>query len=179
MLEIDKSCLVLIDLQGKLAQSMYEKDSLFGNVAILVKAAELLEIPILWLQQCPEALGPTIADVVELLGERQPLNKTSFSCCGHEPFNRRLLELGRDQVLLCGIEAHVCVYQTAVELLRKGYDVTVVTDAVSSRTLQNKQLAIEQMRAEGIKIGSTEMVLFELLRTADHPRFKQVARLVR
>jgi nicotinamidase-related amidase len=91
----------------------------------------------------------------------------------------RLNELARQQVLLCGIETHVCIYQTAVDLLRKGFSVDVIADAVSSRTLENKQIALDRMAAGGINISCTEMALFELLRTAKHPQFKQIASLIK
>jgi len=179
MLEIKNCCLIVVDLQGKLAQLMYDKQALFKNIQILIKASKILDIPILWCQQCPDSLGPTIPEIVELLTDNEPVNKSSFSCCGEETFNAKLQALNRRCVLLCGIEAHVCIYQTAVVLLRKGYEVNVIADAVSSRTLDNKNIAISRMAAEGVKISCTEMALFELLKTAEHPQFKQIAKLVK
>jgi len=179
MLDIQSCCLVVVDVQGKLAQLMHDKESLFKNIQILIQAAKILNIPILWCQQCPQSLGPTISQIAELLSDNKPINKASFSCCGCDKFNTNLSKLVRKQVLLCGIEAHVCIYQTAVDLLRKGFSVEVVSDAVSSRTLENKQIAMNRMTAEGAKISSTEMALFELLKTADHPHFKQIAKLVK
>jgi len=179
MLDIQKCCLVVVDVQGKLAQLMYGKQALFKNIQILIKAAKLLDIPILWCQQCPESLGPTVPEIAQLLSDNEPLNKAAFSCCGSEQFNTKLNELARQQLLLCGIEAHVCIYQTAVDLLRKGYYVDVIADAVSSRKLENKQIAIDRMAADRINISCTEMVLFELLRTAEHPQFKQIATLIK
>ena len=179
MLDIQKSCLVVVDVQGKLAQLMYEKQALFKNIQILIEAAKILNIPILWCQQCPDALGPTIPEIAQLITDSEPIDKSAFSCCGAEQFNIRLNGLKRQQVLLCGIETHVCIYQTAIDLLRKGFSVNVVADAVSSRTPQNKQIAINRMAAEGINISCTEMALFELLRTAEHPQFKQVAKLIK
>jgi len=179
MLDIQNCCLVVVDVQGKLAQLMHDKESLFKNIQILIQAAKILNIPILWCQQCPQSLGPTISQIAELLSDNEPINKASFSCCGSDLFNARLTELARNQVLLCGIESHVCIYQTAVDLLRKGFGVEVIADAVSSRTLENKQIAINRMSVEGAKISSTEMALFELLKTADHPHFKQIAKLIK
>lgn len=179
MLEIDQCCLVVVDIQGKLAQLMADKETLFANTRILVQAARILEMPILWCQQVPEALGPTVPEIAELLTDVEPIDKASFSCVGHEPFNIKLESLGRDQVLLCGIETHVCIYQTAMDLLHLDYDVTVVADAVSSRTAQNKHIALSRLAAEGAAVGCTEMVLFELLKTAQHPQFKPIARLVK
>lgn len=179
MLDIQNCCLVVVDVQGKLAQLMHGKQTLFKNIQILIKAAKILNIPILWCQQCPDALGSTVPEIEQLLTDNEPVNKSAFSCCGAEQFNTKLNELARDQVLLCGIETHVCIYQTAVNLLRKGFSVDVLADAVSSRTLENKQIAINRMAAKGINISCTEMALFELLRTAEHPQFKQIAKLIK
>jgi nicotinamidase-related amidase len=210
MLEIHNCCLVVVDVQGKLAQLMADKETLFRNIQILIQAAKILEIPILWCQQVPEALGPTLPEIAQLLtgtgvegvppsNRRQslpptrsgddhdkrvwnpiePINKASFSCCGEEKFNQGLEKTNARQVLLCGIETHVCVYQTAMDLLARGLEPTVVADAVSSRTAQNRQIALTRLAAEGAKIGSTEMVLFELLQTAQHPQFRQIAKLVK
>ncbi|HJX09448.1 MAG TPA: hydrolase [Candidatus Binatia bacterium] len=179
MLGIANSCLVVVDVQGKLAQLIHNKDSLFKNIRILIQAARILEIPILWCQQCPDALGPTVPDIAQLLTDSEPINKAAFSCCGDDQFNNSLNDLARDQVLLCGIETHVCIYQTALDLLRKGFEVSVIADAVSSRTLENKQIALKQVAAENASITSTEMALFELLRTAEHPKFRQIAKLIK
>jgi nicotinamidase-related amidase len=179
MLEVPNCCLVVVDVQGKLAQLMTGKESLVNNIQILIQAAKLLDIPILWCQQVPEALGPTVPEIAGLLTGIEPIDKASFSCCGQERFNAELNALGREQVLLCGIEAHVCIYQTAMELMDGGLDITIIADAVSSRTEQNKQIALMRLSAEGARVSSTEMALFELLRTAQHPQFKQVAKLVK
>ncbi|MHC4425088.1 MAG: hydrolase [Planctomycetota bacterium] len=179
MLDIQKCCLAVVDVQGKLAQLMHGRQALFKNIKVLIKAATILDIPILWCQQCPDALGPTVPEIAQLLTDNEPINKAAFSCCGAEQFNSKLNELARNQVLLCGIETHICVYQTAVDLLRKGFNVSVIADAVSSRTLDNKQIALSRMAAEGANIRSVEMALFELLKTAEHPKFKQIARLIK
>jgi nicotinamidase-related amidase len=179
MLDIQNCCLVVVDVQGKLAQLMHDKEVLFKNVQTLIQTVKILDIPILWCQQCPDALGPTLPEIEQLLTDNEPINKAAFSCCGDEQFNIRLNELARNQVILCGIETHVCIYQTAVDLLRKGFCVDLVANAVSSRTLENKQIAIERMNAEGVNISCTEMALFELLKTAEHPKFKQVAKLIK
>jgi nicotinamidase-related amidase len=179
MLEIQNCCLTVIDVQGKLAQLMSDKELLFRNVQILIQAARVLELPIVWCQQVPEALGPTVPEIAELLTDQEPINKADFSCCGEEAFNIRLNSLKRRQILVCGIETHVCIYQTVLDLLGRGFEVTVVADAVSSRTVGNRQIALTRMAAEGARLGSTEMVLFELLRTARHPQFRQIAKLVK
>jgi len=179
MLEIRESTLVVVDVQGKLAQLMADKEALFQNIRILIQAAKLLEIPILWCQQVPQALGPTVPEIAELLTGLEPIDKASFSCCGDEQFVSRLSALDRRQVLLCGIETHICIYQTARDLLGRGQEVTVLADAVSSRTLENRRIALERLACEGAAVASTEMVLFELLKTAKHPQFKPIAKLVK
>jgi nicotinamidase-related amidase len=179
MLEIQTTCLVIVDVQGKLAQLMFEKELLFKNIQILIKAAKLLDIPILWCQQQPKSIGVTIPEISNLLTDDKPIDKACFSCFGCEEFRKRLQEIKRQQVLLCGIEAHVCIYQTAVELMKAGKEVHLITDAVSSRTKENKKIAVKRMTAEGVKISSTEMAIFELLRTAEHPQFKQIAMLIK
>ena len=179
MLDIHNCCLIVVDVQGKLAQLMTDREILFKNLQILIQAAKILRIPILWCQQVPEALGPTIPELVGLLTGIDPINKASFSCCGQEQFSAALDALGRGQILLCGIETHVCIYQTATDLLGRGLEVTVVADAVSSRTERNRQIALTRLADEGAHISSTEMALFELLRTAEHPQFRQIARLVK
>ena len=179
MLEIQNSCLVVVDVQGKLAQLMVDKESLFKNIRILIQAAQILDIPILWCQQAPEALGPTLPEIAELLAGEEPIDKACFSCCGEERFTAELNAMGKEQVLLCGIETHVCIYQTAMDLMEGGLDVTIVADAVSSRTEQNRETGLDRLASEGANISSTEMVLFELLKTANHPQFKQIARLVK
>jgi nicotinamidase-related amidase len=179
MLEIHRCCLVVVDVQGKLAQLMHGKESLFKNIQILIQAAKVLDIPILWCQQCPAALGPTVPEIAELLADHEPVNKSAFSCCGDETFNSRLNELARDQVLLCGIETHVCIHQTAVDLVRKGFQVDVPADAVSSRTPDNKQTSLQRMAGLGVNVSCVEMALFELLRTAKHAQFRQISKLIK
>ena len=179
MLDIQQCCLTVVDVQGKLAQLMHGREALFKNIQILVRAAKILEIPILWCQQCPDALGPTVPEIAQLLADMEPVNKSAFSCCGDEQFNTGLKELARNQILLCGIETHVCIYQTAVDLLRQDFNVNVIADAVSSRALENKQIALNRLAVEGANITCTETVLFELLKTAEHPKFRQIAKLIK
>ncbi len=179
MLDTGKCCLVVVDVQGKLAQLMHSKEALFKNIQIFIKAANILSIPILWCQQCPDSLGPTVPEIAELLSDNEPINKAAFSCCGAEQFNNMLNKLNRNQVILCGIETHVCIYQTAVDLLLKGFSVDVIADAVSSRTLENKQIGIDRIASEGANISCIEMTLFELLKTAEHPQFKNIAKLIK
>ena len=171
--------LVIVDVQGKLAELMYDREKLFSNIVILIKASKILNIPIMWCQQCPEALGPTVSKIAELLSDVEPINKSSFSCVGDAVFAEQLQARNPCHLILAGIETHICIYQTAVDLLKAGRAVTVVADAVSSRTRENRQIALEKIKTMGAEISSTEMLLFELLKNANHRDFKKIARLVK
>jgi nicotinamidase-related amidase len=179
MLKPDQTALILIDIQGKLAQLMHGREALFEQLARLIRGAKALGLPVLWLEQYPQGLGPTIPEVASLLPDARPVAKTSFSACGNADFLAQLSSAERRQVLLAGIEAHVCVYQTARDLLEAGYEVEVVADAVSSRTEANRQLGLQRMSDAGARLTSVEMALFELLRTAEAPAFKDIARIVK
>ena len=179
MLDAQNAVLVVIDVQGKLAQLMHEKEQLFENVKRIIQGAQVLDIPILWTEQNPEGLGPTTPQIAELMPELNPIPKFSFSCCGAPRFAESLQELGRNQALLAGIETHVCVYQTAIDLLRQDYEVHVVADAVSSRAAFNRQIGLEKMKDAGAKLTSVETALFELLRVAEGPKFKSILKIVR
>ncbi len=179
MIDIEKCCLVVVDVQGKLAQLMDGKESLFANIEVLIKAAKALEMPIVWCQQNPRALGPTVPQLAELLGGVEPVDKMSFSCCGDAKFIEKLNALKATDVILCGIEAHVCVYQTAMDLLDRDLNVHLIADAVSSRSAANRQIAVRRLTAEGVNLSSTEMILFELLRTAEHPEFRGLCDLIK
>ena len=178
-LEIEKCCLVVVDVQGKLAELSHDKDTLFKNIEILIQSAKILDIPIIWSQQIPQVLGVTIPRIARLLSDIEPIDKVIFSCFAHQPFADKLKSLNRLQVLLCGIEAHICIYQTAVDLVNAGYTVEVIADAVSSRKPENKQTALARIQQIGANVSSTEMAIFELLKTAEHPKFKQIVELVK
>ncbi len=179
MLKTHNTALVLIDIQGKLASLMHDRDELYRNLQVLIKGVQALELPILWLEQYPKGLGPTVPEVADLLPEQQPLAKTCFSACGLDAFRQQLRETGRRQILLAGIETHICVYQTARDVLADGFYVEIVADAVASRTPQNKAVGLEKMRHCGAQITSVEMCLLELLQQAGSAVFKEVAALVK
>ncbi|MBN2010437.1 hydrolase [candidate division KSB1 bacterium] len=179
MLQLDNTALVVIDVQGNLAQMMYKRDALFTNLEILIKAAKELRIPILWNEQLPDKIGPTIPQLQVLLSNQAPLIKRSFSCCGEPQFMETLKKLTVTHLLICGIEAHVCVYQTVRDLLAHGYRTHAISDAVSSRTGANKKIALQRMRELGAVISSVEMALFELLRVAEGNEFKSIIKLVK
>ncbi len=179
MLKPDDTIQVIIDVQGKLATLMHQREQLYRNLEILIRGIRVLELPILWLEQHPEGLGPTIPEIADLLRDLKPLPKLSFSACGQDDFLENLRSSGRQQILLAGIETHVCVYQTARDLLEQDYHVEVVVDATSSRTPENKQVGLDKMACAGAGMSSVEIALFELLGTADAPQFKEILRLLK
>jgi len=178
MLNANDTALIVIDIQGKLAQLMYAKEQLFENVARLIKGAEVLELPIICTEQNPAGIGPTAEEIAPLI-KPEPIAKMSFSCCGEKHFAEAIERLGRTQLLLCGIETHICVYQTAADLIRSGREVHVVADAVSSRTEANRRIGLTRMRDAGAKLTSVESALFELLRVAEGDKFKQILQIVK
>ena len=171
--------LVAIDFQERLFPVMHDKEKLLRNVVKLIKGARVLEIPIILTEQYPKGLGPTIPEIKELLSDVKPIEKVCFSCCDNEAFGHSLDSLKRKQVLITGIEAHICVYQTAMALARAGYEVQVVSDCVSSREIENKTVALFKMGAAGISPTSAEMALFELLKMAGGDKFKQISNIVK
>lgn len=176
---VAETTLVLVDVQGKLAQLMVDKEIFFQRIAIAVKACRILNIPILWCQQVPESLGPTVPEIATHLEGLIPFNKSSFSCWGDPGFRAALLESERNHVLLCGIETHICIYQTARDLCQSGFSVEVLSDAVSSRSIADRNLGLERMAQAGIAISGVEMALFDLLGHAKDPCFRDIARLVK
>lgn len=179
MLGVESTVLIVIDVQEKLMRAMYQRDKLIDNLQKLIKGIQVLGIPVLVTEQYPPGLGATIPEISQLLCNLQPLPKISFSCYGDENFVRRFEALGRRQILVSGIESHVCVYQSASDLIKSGYEVHVVTDAVSSRTLENVKIGFNLMERIGAVLTSTEAVLFELLRVAEGEKFKTISRIVK
>lgn len=179
MLDINKTALVVVDVQGKLAEAMAEKEALYANLRRLILGGRALGLPAVWTEQIPEKLGPTVAELRDLLAGQTPLPKTAFSCWGDEAFRSQIRSLGRSQILLAGIETHVCVYQTAADLKAEGLEPYVVADAVSSRTLANKRIGLERIQAAGGQVTSVETALFELMRTSTHPAFRDILKIVK
>ncbi len=179
MLKMENAVLLLVDVQGKLAHLMHEKERLFDNLQKLIKGIRVLGIPVLWVEQNPVGLGPTIPEVADLLSHVTPISKMSFSSCRNDGFLQAFKNLDRNQVLIAGIETHICVYQTAADLVDMGVEVQVVTDAVSSRTAENKAIGLQKMRDAGASWTSAETALFELLGVADGEVFKALLKIVK
>jgi nicotinamidase-related amidase len=179
MLTAENSALVLVDVQGKLAKAMHNREAFLDNIIRLVKGAQVFELPILWTEQYPAGLGPTMPEIAELLSDQNPVSKLSFSCCGNADFMEALNALQRKNMLVAGIEAHVCVYLTAADLVNLKYNVQIVADAVSSRTAENKQIGLEKCKQSGAGLTGTETVLFELLKVAEGEKFKKIIQIVK
>ncbi len=179
MLKIENAILVVIDVQGKLATLMHRKEEFYKNVVRMIRGAQVLDIPVIWNEQLPDKLGPTIPEIKEVLAGSAPLAKKTFSCCGNNEFTVQLKDSTRKQVLLVGMETHVCVYQTAIDLVESGYEVHLVADAVSSRIPENIKIGLNAIKDAGAKITCVEMALFELLQVAEGDKFKQIINIVK
>lgn len=178
MLTKDETVLVLIDIQGKLAQIVDRSESVIDHILRVVKGAKVLELPILWLEQYPKGLGPTVQAIAEEVGG-EPIEKITFSAYDTEAFVQKLKATGRKKVLLAGIETHICVYQTAAHLLANGYEVEVLADCVSSRTNENHEVGMKKMMQLGAHITSVEMALFEMQVVAKGDAFKEISKIVK
>ena len=178
-LEREDALLAVIDVQEKLFAAMDQQEKMVRNIGSLVRTAQRLHLPIVVTEQYPQGLGPTIPPLKELLGEVAPLSKLTFSCCRTEHFQSRLKEVGKRQVILTGMEAHICVLQTALDLLQAGFSVHIPLDAVCSRRKENWKVAMVQLKMAGAVITCAETVAFELLREAGTEDFKVLSRLFR
>ena len=170
---------VVVDVQERLFPHIYQHGQLEHSMRTLIRGLQILGMPIVLTEQYPKGLGSTIPGIRELLPDNGIIEKMTFSCCGSDDFLRTLYGLGRDNVILMGIEAHVCIMQTALDLLESGYAPVVVEDCVSSRFLHNKEIAIARLRDEGAIITTCESLLFELCVEAGTPEFKQISQLVK
>ncbi|MEI6638423.1 MAG: hydrolase [Chlorobium sp.] len=179
MITPEETLLLLIDVQGKLAESVVHPEALASNISKLLRGCTTLGVPVLVTEQYPKGLGHTLEALMELLPGNIPVEKKTFSCCGTPQFMRQLRSYNRNDILVAGIETHVCVYQTSVELIEFGYNVHLVTDAVSSRIEGNKLLGIRCIEKAGASLTSTEMALFELLRVAEGERFKAISKIAK
>ena len=175
-LETEECALIVIDIQEKLLPPIFQKEQLVRNAQLLIRAAGILKIPALISTQYAKGLGTTVPEVASLLPAAKPIDKTLFSCFGSDMFCNLLQRLPgqRSTLLLCGMESHICVAQTALAALRDGYLVHVASDAVSSRTEWNWKVGLDRMRAAGAVISSTEMIVYELMRSSTTAAFKEL-----
>ena len=175
-LEAEQCALVVVDIQEKLLPPIFNKESLVRNSQLLIRLAKILSMPVLVTTQYVKGLGPTVSEIGSLLSDVPATDKMEFSCFGSDQFRSRLKGLpgNRNTVLLCGMESHICVMQTALGALNDGYLVHVASDAVGSRAEWNWKIGLERMKAAGAVISSTEMMVYELLRCSGTPQFKEL-----
>ena len=174
--------LVIVDMQERLLPVIDRHEAVTSNVERLIRGARVLDIPLLITEQYVKGLGPTVASLREALEQTsgyRPIAKSSFSAYANGEFQAELRSIRRKHIVLCGIETHVCVYQTATDLLAAGQEVTLVGDAVSSRVASNREIALQRLTSEGARLSSTEMLLFELLGESDSDTFRAVLKIVK
>ena len=182
ILSIEKSLLIVVDIQKKLSAAMpeIEAELMTNNAYSLIKAAGLLNIPVTLTEQYPKGLGSTEPAITGILPKNTRIfNKTGFSCCAADGFTDTITATDRKQIILVGQEAHVCIMQTALELIHFGYQVHVVEDAVCSRKAEHKFYALQRLQQQGATISNYESVLFEWVKDASHPEFKSISGLLR
>lgn len=180
ILDSARSILLIVDIQEGLSPVMADPRTVLRNSATLLRAAERLEVPVVISEQYPKGIGHTVGELLELAPAGAVIEKIHFSCANTPAIQERLKSMpGRDQIVVAGIEAHVCVLQTALGLKEAGWRPAVVADACSSRVASNHQAAMERMRANGIEVVTTEMALFEWLHCAGTPEFKDMIKLIK
>lgn len=179
MLTLRDAVLIVIDVQGKLARVVEDSEHMIGQIQKLVKGMLALEIPIILTAQVPEKLGGTIEEITKFLPDLEQFSRTAFSVFRSIEILNKLAELKRKQIILCGFEAHICLYQSALDLMNSDYEVYLVVDGTSSRKGVDKETAIRRVNAEGGKLTTVEMTLYELMRDARHPAFKTVAKIIK
>jgi len=178
-LQRSQAGLLVVDIQERLLPAIFERERVVQNAVRLIKGARVLTVPVFATEQYRKGLGATVPEVARAITGFAPLEKLTFSACGVAGFGETLKSRGVSELLLCGIETHVCVSQTCLDLVDAGFRVFVAADAVSSRTPENHRLGLERMREAGAAIVSTEMALFELLAQAGTEEFKQILALVK
>jgi nicotinamidase-related amidase len=172
----DQCALIVVDIQEKLLPPIFNKDELVKNSQLLVRVANVLAMPVVVTTQYAQGLGPVVTDIASLVSNFRSIDKLEFGCFGSNEFRSALKSLpgNRNTVLLCGMESHICVMQTALGALNDGYLVHVASDAIGSRARWNWDIGIDRMRAAGAVISTTEMMIYELLRSSGTPQFKQM-----
>jgi nicotinamidase-related amidase len=180
----DNTAAIIIDVQEKLLPHMDQHEQTLQKLVTLVRGLGILAVPAILTEQYPQGLGPTVPPLREAFGEQphqpsEPLIKAAFSCCDDAPFMERLAGLDRPVVIVAGIEAHVCVLQTTVDLLDRDYTPVVVMDAVSSRSARDREIAARRLEREGARLTTVESVLFELTRVSGTEEFKAISRLIK
>jgi nicotinamidase-related amidase len=176
---LEESAAVLIDIQDRLFPHMHENELLLTNCLKLIDGLKILEVPIIVTQQYSAGLGPTVSQIVEKFPEFRYIEKNSFSCCDEPAFLEQMSMLKKSCILLFGIESHVCVLQTCIDLVERGLKPVVIEDCTSSRKIADKNTAIQRMRQEGAGITSMESILLELTRRAGNEKFRSISKIIK
>jgi nicotinamidase-related amidase len=178
MLDKNSTALIFIDIQEKLFRLMHQKEALLRSCKQMIAGAKTMGLPMVWAEQYPQGMGPTLPELADLM-DGQPISKKCFSCWAHPDLRQAIQNTGCQHFLLMGIETHICVAQSACDLIQKGYQVHVLKDCVSSRTLENKNLGIQRVRKEGGTASSVEMSLFEMLGAAEGESFQNILSIIK
>ena len=179
LIERHKSCLLVVDVQEKLALAMADAAAVIRNAGILMQAAARLAVPLIVSEQYPQGLGTTVPELRVLAPDSARLAKLSFSCAADTGLQQRIKATQRSVLVIAGLEAHVCVLQSALGFRQAGYQTVVVADAVSSRAPASRDAALQRLRENGVEVATTEMVLFEWLGQAGTPEFKELSKLIK
>lgn len=180
ILDKDKTALVVIDMQEAFRQSIGDFPEIASRISMAVRGFQILNLPVIVTEQYPKGLGKTAEEILfSLPPELEVIEKTAFSSCGAQSFLDKINQLSAKQILLCGIEAHICVNQTAHDLLHQNFDVHLLQDCVSSRFEHDKRAGLRKMKMSGVVPSSMEMALFELMRDSKHEQFKEIQNLIK
>jgi nicotinamidase-related amidase len=175
----EKTALLIIDIQERILPVISNHQRVVDNTLKLIKGFKVMSLPIYFTEQYPKGLGPTVSSLIEELGELKPFDKMSFSCSGAGDLFEEFKKKDLSQIVVCGIESHVCVQQTVLDLIENGFQVNLAADAVSSRKEIDYNTSIERMRHHGTEVTTTESILFELLNVCGTPQFKEVSKIVK
>ena len=179
LLDKENTGLLVIDVQEKLMQVMGEKQRVIDNLIKLLHLSRLFTLPVILTEQNPQWLGPTLPEIIECLPAYEPISKLHFNCCDVDAFNNRLDSEGLKNIIITGVESHICVLQTCVSLLARGLNVHVAQDAIDSRTGENWRVGLELMRGAGAIVTSTETVIYQILKKAGTEEFKEMLKIIK
>jgi len=179
LLTEENTGIIIIDIQEKLMPAMNRGKFTINSISNLIKLAELYNMPVILTEHYPKGLGKTLPEIRELLKVYDPIEKTHFNCCAVDEFNERLESYKLKNIILTGVESHICVYQTCFSLMQKGYNVQLPRDSVDSRTDENMNVGFELMREQGALVTSSEAIIYQILRKAATPEFKKMLKAVK
>lgn len=179
MLVQEETGLIVIDVQGKLARIVHNSEKLVNNLEKLITGCQILTIPIIWAEQNPKGLGSTIPELENLLIHQKPIEKYTFNALDNEPIKQAIIDSGRKQWLVCGIESHICVYQTAMGLLSNNFEVEIVADCISSRSAESIAITLQKLQQKGASVTNIEMCLYELVKDSRREIFKEILTLIK